>query len=176
MKLMAGSLPHTNGQFLTFPENHQEWELRTWWGCTDGAEWIRMHYVHMQSWNVQTQYYKRHIWKRTGSFDCTSVVLCVCVCMCKWRKWDIQHDRNPTWGRTNIAPCWWNPANNVRAVLRWAERATLLCYWKLRKRAVRNLRDYRSAGSSITATSSGSETIPASHADTERCLVEAPRR
>lgn len=103
-------------------------------------------------------------------------VSCVCVCMCKWRKWDIQHDRNPTWGRTNIAPCWWNPANNVSAVLRWAKRATLLCYWKPRKRAVRNLRDYRSAGSSITATRSGSETIPASHADTERCLVEAPRR
>lgn len=47
---------------------------------------------------------------------------------------------------------------------------------ELRKRSVRNLRDYRSAGSSITATSPGSETIPASHADTERCLVEARRR
>lgn len=102
--------------------------------------------------------------------------LSVHVCMRRRRKWDIQPDRNPTWGRTNIAPCWWNPANNVRAVLQWAERVVLLCYWKFRKRGVRNLRDYRSAGSSITATSPRSETIPASHADTGRCLVEARRK
>lgn len=37
MKLMAGSLPQTH-LFLTFPENHQECELGTWGGCTDGAE------------------------------------------------------------------------------------------------------------------------------------------
>ncbi len=60
--------------------------------------------------------------------------------------------------------------------LQRAERVVLLGYRKLRKRAVGNLRDYRSAGSRITATSPGSETIPASHADTGRCLVEARRK
>ncbi len=110
VNLIAGQLSHTNDQFLTFPENNQECELGlietgcTMFTCRAGM--CKQNNISGISGRVQDRLTVRVL----------SGVLCVRVCMRRWRKWDIQPDRNPTWGRTNIALWWWNLANNVRAV------------------------------------------------------------